>query len=46
MPWHREPMKDATNGETLREAVSKQRSAGVRMRKLTDLKSRYRTVNK
>ena len=35
MPWHQEPMKDATNGETPRGAVSKRRSAGIRMGKPT-----------
>ena len=31
MPWHQEPMKDATNGETPRGAVSTRRSVGLRM---------------
>jgi hypothetical protein len=45
MPWHWEPTKDATNGETLRGAVSELRSAGIRMRQLTGLEGRYRMVN-
>ena len=31
MPRHREPTKDATNGETPRGAVSTRRSVGLRM---------------
>ena len=34
-------MKDATNGETLREGVSNLRSVDIRMRKLTYLKNKY-----
>ena len=33
MPWHQEPMKDATNCEKPRGAVNKPRSVGVRMGK-------------
>ena len=31
MPWHQEPMKDATNCEKPRGAVSRHRSVGIRM---------------
>ena len=33
MPWYQEAKKDAVNGETLRGAVSKHRSADIRMGK-------------
>ena len=38
MPWYQEPMKDATNGDTPREAVSKRRSADFRMGEPTTVK--------
>ena len=37
MPWHYEPMKDATNSEMLRGAVSRQRSVDIRMGEPTSL---------
>ena len=46
MPWHYEPMKDATNSEMLRVAVSTQRSVDIRMGKPTSMKSQYRIMNK
>ena len=45
MPWHYEPMKDATNSEMLRGAVSTQRSVDVRMGEPTNKKCQYRIVN-
>ena len=35
MPWHSKTMKDATNSDMLRGAVSTLRSGDLRMRKLT-----------
>ena len=39
MPWQLEPMKDATNSDMPRVAVSMQRSEGFRMGQPTSLKN-------